>query len=195
MKIPVSFAMLAVLAPVAFGADDAHHAPLQAVPSPNQGLVTAITAVVVFVIVAAVLHVKVWPVIAGALDARSNKIREEIEAAEMARQQAKDALEQYQQSLAQARAEAQKMIEQARQQQTALAASLKAQADAELTAMRDRARKDIEAAKRAAVAEVYAEASNLGAMIAGKILKRQVTPADTQALVEESVTQLAASRN
>jgi F-type H+-transporting ATPase subunit b len=168
---------------------------LEAIPSAKQGWVTGLTAVIVFAIVAAILHLKVWPVIASALDARNAKIREEIEAAEMARQQAKDALEEYQQSLAQARAEAQKMIEQARAQQTALAASLKAQADAELAAMRDRARKDIEAAKRAAVAEVYAEASNLGAMIAGKILKRQVTPADTQALVEESVQQLATMKN
>jgi F-type H+-transporting ATPase subunit b len=67
---------------------------------------TAITALVVFAVVFAVLATKVWPTITKGLDERANKITGEIEAAENARKQAKDALEQYQQSLKQARAEA-----------------------------------------------------------------------------------------
>ncbi|CAG0966839.1 F-type H+-transporting ATPase subunit b [Phycisphaerales bacterium] len=175
---------------------EAHAAPSAApISGIAEGVATGLTALIVFALVFAVIAVKIWPTIAKGLDDRANKIREEIEAAEMARQQAKDALEEYQKSLADARAEAQKMIDAARQQQTALAAELKAQSDADLAALRDRARRDIETAKRTAVAEIYSEAANLGTMIASKILKRNVSGADTQSLVDESVKQLAAMKN
>jgi F-type H+-transporting ATPase subunit b len=188
-------ALAACLAPVALAADDTSGEVIEAMPNVKQGLYTGVTALVVFGIVFAILSMKVWPTIAKALDERANKIREEIDAAEMARKQAKDALEQYQKSLADARAEAQKMLESTRAQQQALAAELKAKSEAELSAMRDRARQDIEAAKRAAVAEVYNQAANLGAMIASKVLQRNVSAGDTNVLVEESLRQLETMKN
>lgn len=165
------------------------------VPSVAEGIVPAVVALIVFSLVLAIASQVVWPKISKGLSEREHKIRSEIEGAEMARQQAKDALEQYQKSLADARAEANKMLEATRAQQAALAADLKATAEKDLAEMRDRARKDIEAAKRAAVAEMYDHASGLGAMIASKILKREVNAGDTSALIEESLRQLQASKN
>jgi F-type H+-transporting ATPase subunit b len=158
-----------------------------------EGLATSITAVVVFMIVFAILAVKVWPVITKALDERAGKIKEEIESAELARKQAKDALDQYQKSLADARSEAQKMIEATRAQQATIASELKAKADVELAQMRERALKDIEAAKRAAVSEIYSHSTTLATAMASKILKRTINPGDTQQLVEESLAQLQAA--
>jgi len=175
-------------------ADEAHE-EVGAIPTVKQGLVTGITAIVVFLVVLVFLQIKVWPVITKALDERASKIKSEIEAAEQARQQAKDALEQYQKSLAQARTEAQKMLEQAKVQQLALSAELKAKADVELGQMRERATRDIETAKRAAIAEIYTHAANLAAHAASKILRREILPADNQALVDESVRQLQSTTN
>lgn len=173
-------------------ATHAEHGPTAGVlPSGPQAIVPMLVSIVVFVVVFLVLANKVWPVIVKGLKDREDKIREEIESAEMARQQAKDALEQYQQSLAQARAEAQKMLEQTRAQQAAMAAELKAKADKELAEMRDRAMRDIEAARRAAVAEIYSQQASLAAAIAGKILRREINSGDNQRLVEESLAQLA----
>lgn len=189
-------ALLAVLPAIALAAEDDHghaagHAEKAGVmPTLEQGIVPMLVSIGVFAVVFAVLAVKVWPNIVKGLNDRENKIREEIESAELARQQAKDALEQYQQSLAQARAEAQKMLEQTKAQQTALAAELKAKADAELGQMRERAMRDIDAAKRAAVSEIYSDAANIASMVAGKILRREIRPADQQALVEESLAKL-----
>jgi len=163
---------------------------LGALPNVKQGLITGITALVVFAVVFAILAVKVWPAITKALDERANKIREEIAAAEGARKQAKDALEMYEKSLAEARAEAQKMLEKTRSQQQALADELKAKADIELTAMRDRARRDIEAAKKAALQEIYAQTAAAATTIAGKILRREVNASDQKRLVEESMGEL-----
>ena len=190
---------LAVPALTLLAAEDPHaaagHEEVGAVPTVTQGLVTGITAIVVFLIVMTVLQLKVWPVISRALDERAGKIKSEIEAAEQARQQAKEALDQYNKSLAQARAEAQKMLEQTKAQQITLANELKAKADIELGAIRERATKDIEAAKRAAIAEIYNEATSLATIVASKILRREIRPEDQRQLVEESLRQLQSSRN
>lgn len=166
-----------------------------ALPNVKQGLVTGITAILVFLIVVAVLGAKVWPAISRGLDDRNDKIRSEIEAAEKARRQAAEALAQYESSLAQARAEAAKLIEQTKAQQTQLAAELRAKSEIELNAMRERAVKEIQQAKQAAVGELYADATNLATMVAGKILKREINSQDQQRLVEESLGQLQGMRN
>lgn len=166
-----------------------------ALPNVKQGLVTGITAIVVFLFVVAVLGAKVWPAISKGLDDRNDKIRSEIEAAEKARKQAAEALAQYEASLAQARAEAAKLIEQTKAQQTQLAAELRAKSEIELNAMRERAVKEIQQAKQAAVSELYSDATNLATMVAGKILKREINANDQQRLVEESLGQLQGMRN
>ncbi|HLP83245.1 MAG TPA: F0F1 ATP synthase subunit B [Phycisphaerales bacterium] len=179
----------------AFAADEHGAKEASPIPGINEGLMTAVAAVLVFLVCATVMGLKVWPLIAKGLDERAAKIQGEIEAAEMARAQAKDALEQYQQSLSQARAEAQKEIDKARAQAQAIAAELKTKADAELNAMREKAMRDIDNAKRAAVSEVYAQGSALASTMAGKILKREVNTNDTQRLLDESVRQLEGARN
>lgn len=167
----------------------------EAIATQKQGLFSAVTALVVFGIVFAVLATKVWPVIVRGLDERADKIKAEIEAAELARQQAKEALEQYQKSLAQANAEAKRMLDETKAQQQALAADLRAKADVELSQMRDRARRDIDAAKRTAINEIYTTSANLAADMAGKILQREWSPSDQQRMVEASLRELQTKGN
>jgi len=189
-------ALVAMAAPatMTFAADDAHD-KAGVIPTPAQGIMPMIVALVVFVSVFAFLAKFVWPQITKGLADRENKIRDEIESAEMARKQAKDALEQYQQSLSQARAEAAKMIESTKAQQTALAAELKAKADVELNQMRERALRDIESAKRAAVSEIYSESAVLASHMASRILRRQVNAEDQRALLEETLSQIQSMKN
>ncbi|MCW5777476.1 MAG: F0F1 ATP synthase subunit B [Phycisphaeraceae bacterium] len=177
--------------------DDAHAAKgdPSVIHAPNAGVMSGIMAVVVFLLVYMILATKVWPKIAKGLKEREEKIRQEIAAAEAARQQAADALAMYQQSLAEARAEAQKMLDETRSQQQKLAAELKAKADTELGQMREKALRDIEGAKRAALNEVYADTANLAAMVASKILRREINAADHQAFVDESLAELESVRS
>lgn len=177
-----------ILPAVAQAAEE--HESVEAIASMKQGVASAATALVIFCVVLAVLALKVWPVISKGLDDRATKIRSEIEAAEQAQKQAKAALEQYQRNLDEARAEAQKMLTDAKAQQQAIAADLKAKSDLELAAMRDKARRDIETAKRAALTEIYAEASTLATSIAAKILQREVGQHDQQRLVEQSLKEM-----
>lgn len=166
------------------------HEAVGAMPTVKQGLATGITALVVFALVAAFLLTFVWPKINKALEDRENKIRDEIESAERARKQAKDALDQYEKALASARAEAQAMLEKTRAEQRVLADELKATADAELGGMRERARRDIESAKKAAIQEIYSETANLATSIAGRVLQRELSVNDQRRLIDESMGQM-----
>lgn len=165
------------------------------IAAPKQGAITGVMALLVFVVVFAILYWKVWPKIEGGLDERATKIRDEIASAEAARKQAKMALDEYEKNLADARAEANKMLEETKAKQSELAAELRAKADAELGQMRERAMRDIDAAKKAALNEIYSESVGLATTMAGKILGREVTAGDQGRLVEESLAEMASSRN
>jgi len=153
-----------------------------------------VTAVVVFAIAFGILAVFVWPKITRALDDREKKIRDEIAAAEAAREQAKAALAQYEHSLAKAREEANQMIAKARADAKAVADELRARNESELADMKQRATREIEGARQAAIGSLHAEASNLAVAIARKILQREITTRDQQFLMEESVKELAKAR-
>jgi F-type H+-transporting ATPase subunit b len=197
--LPVSMPGAGTLTPVSVtAADDAYGegggSAKQDGPVPTvfEGLPSAITAIVVFGIVVLILSTAVWPKITAGLDDRANKIRSEIEAAEAARAQAKTALEEYEKSLAEARAESQKMFETTKAQQAELAAELRAKSDRELSSLRDRAMRDIESAKKQAISELYAESVALATAMASKILQREVSAADQDRLIEESLAELKA---
>ena len=164
----------------------AHEAP-KAIPSTHEGLATAITALVVFAVVFAILAVKVWPAISKGLDERAAKIKSEIDAAEQARVRAKQALAEYEKSLGEARNEAQKMIEQAKQAQAAHMAEMKTRNDAEIAAAKSKMLADIEAAKKQALADIYSQTATLATSVAGKILKRDITPGDQTRFLEEAI--------
>jgi F0F1-type ATP synthase membrane subunit b/b' len=57
-----------------------------------------------------------------------------------------------------------------------------------------RANADIEAARKAAVAELHAQSAALALDVASKILRRQVNDQDNQRLVQESLQELGSSR-
>lgn len=184
IRSAAAIAAALILSPIAMAAEEGASAN----PMRFQ-IVPFVSAIVVFGVVFFVLARFVWPKILGGLEEREKKIRSEVYAAEEARQRAAEAQKGFEKSLAEAREKADRMIEQTRAEQARLAADLRAQADIELSQMRDQARASIEAAKRAAISEIYAEAANLATNVAGKILEREVNAGDQRRLVEESVEQ------
>ncbi len=154
-------------------------------------LVSFITAILVFGVAFFILYKAVWPKLLKGLDERDGKIRGEILAAEEARKRADEALKEYERSLAQAKSEANAMVEQTKAEQSRLAAELRSQAETELNELRDSARRNIEAAKRAALAEIYQEASTLSIAVAEKILQREINERDQSRLVEETLAEIS----
>ena len=173
-------------------ADDAEHAAAKhAEVLDIANILPGITALVVFGIAFFYLYLKVWPQITKGLDDRQNKIREEIASAEASREKANAALAEYEASLATARKDAADMIANARTDAKAAAEELRVRNEADLSEMKDRASRDIDAAKRAAISELHAEAANLATSIATKILQREISSDDQQRLVDESLREMA----
>ncbi len=153
----------------------------------------AVTALVVFLLAFGFLYMKVWPKIAQGLEDRENKIRQEIESAEQAREQAKAALAEYERSLASAREEANAMIVKAKADAKAAGEQLRARNEADLVELKLRATRDIDSAKAAAIGELHTQAAMLAADIAAKILSRELTAQDQQRLINESLDELGAA--
>lgn len=154
-------------------------------------LLPFLTMLLVFGIVFLILRAKVWPKITEGLDNRERKLREEIRAAEEARESAKRALADYESNLAKAREEANAMIVKAKTDAKAAGDEMRARNQSELTELKTRATKEIESAKVAAIAELHAEAASLAVAVAGKILQREISAQDQQRLVEDSLRELA----
>ena len=153
-----------------------------------------VTSLVVFLTTFIILYLKVWPLITKGLDEREKKIRDALREADAAKVSAEASLAEYQENLASARVEANEMIAKAKTDATAVAEQLRTRNEAEMAVMRDRAGREIENAKRAALAELHGEAANLAAEIAGKILQREISTEDQQRLIDESLRELATAR-
>lgn len=146
-------------------------------------------AILVFLIVFAVLAKLAWPKILGGLEDREKKIREEIFAAEESRKKAAEMQAGFARELSAAKAESQRLIEQTRAEAARTAADLKIKAEAEIAQMREQALSSIEAAKKAAVQDIYNEAAGMATAAASKILERELNPADQARLIEHSLTE------
>lgn len=157
----------------------------------------AVTAIVVFLIAFTFLYLRVWPTILKGLDERNAKILGEIKAAEDARKQAKAAQTEFEKRLLEAREEATRLITQARTEAQRQAEVLRSKMEKETQERLALATAEIEGAKRQALLEIHDRAVGMATQIAGQILKREIAtnPGDQKRLVEESLQQLAGSRN
>ncbi len=188
---PLLLASLALAAPPA--GDPGAHAEL--LIKPQTAVPAMVAAIIMFAALYFVLKKLAWGAILTGLNDRETKIRTEIESAENARAQATKALDDYQRELAKARTEAGAMIQQARADAQRVGDELRSKNEAELTSMKNKAKEEIEAAKRAALNELYAQTAMLATQVAGRILHREIKPADHARLVEESLSQISGLGN
>ncbi len=171
-------------------------APAAAEEAPKGGLLdpdlgTALFTILVFVGLLVILRGAAWKPIIGGLKSREQAIRDSIEAAAKAKAEAERTTRELEAKMAEARQEAALQLQQAKADAVKVADSIRATAETESAALKDRTLRDIEAAKRQAVAEINIHAAELGTAVARKILQRSVTVDDQQRLVDESLAELA----
>jgi len=162
-------------------------------PGVNQGLITAIVTLIVFVTLVAILTKAAWGPISKGLSDRENKIRKDIQGAEQARGSAEAKLKEYQFSLAKAGDEVRAILDKATADATAAGTRIKMQAQQEAEENKERALRDIEASRVAAVAQIHEQAATLSTAIAEKILRRNLNVDDQRELVRQSLEQLSST--
>jgi len=146
-----------------------------------------IWTIISFVILLIVLKKVAWTPILKALDEREKGIKENIEAAKLAREEADRALADYQRKMAEAQAEAASVVSKARQDAERLREELIEKSKAESQALVERARKQIELESEAAIKAIRAEVAELAVVAAEKIINRTLTPEDHKRLAAEGL--------
>jgi F-type H+-transporting ATPase subunit b len=171
--------------------DDCHEAPNPLLPELNE----IIWGSVGFVIVFFFLSKYGYPAMKQAMNARTEKIRSDIAAAEAQNSEAEGLLAEYRAQLNDAKSEAGRIIEEARQSADALKRDAEARLQAELAEARTRAMDDIEAAKAHAMTDLRGEVTQLAIGAAEVVVQRNLDPATQTQLVEDYINQVAASRS
>jgi len=177
--------------PVAGTTTAAHEgieAPNPILPATNELIWGALS----FFVLLALMAKFAFPAATKMMQARTDRIRADLDAATAARTEAEGVLAEYQRQVADARTEANRIIEEARQTADTLRRDLMARAETEVAELRQRAAEDVNAAKARAMTDLRSEVTTLAIDLAEKVVGQNLDRATNEALVESFITQVGA---
>jgi F-type H+-transporting ATPase subunit b len=155
---------------------------------PDPGLF--VWTILTFLILVALLARFAWRPLLQALERRQATIAQSLEDAQRARQELERLQRESAQIMAQARAEAESMLARSRSDADALREELKQKARTEAAGIVKNAERQIQLETARAVQQIRHEAVDLSVAIASKILRRQVTREDNEALIQDALKQV-----
>ena len=123
-----------------------------------------------FVILFAFMWWKGFPAVKRAMDARSEKIRADLDAADTAKADALRTKSEYEAQLAEAKTAAAAVIDEARGQADQLRQDLQARAEADIAEQRARAAADIESSRRQAIDDLRSEVAAIAVGAAERVV-------------------------
>jgi F-type H+-transporting ATPase subunit b len=148
-----------------------------------------------FAVLLFLLYKYAYPPVKQAMEARTERIRAELQAADTAKADAQGVLDEYRAQLNDAKAEAGRIIEEARQAADAIKRDQEVRLQSELAELRQRAVADIDAAKANAMSDLRGEVALLAIGAAEAVVQRNLDPATQTQLVEDYINQVAAQRS
>lgn len=184
--------IVSAMATAAFAAEEAHKDVMPPISGEGAGqtYAQAVWVMIIFVILLAILYPTAWKNVLAGLKKREDKIRADIAAAEAARAKAELSLQEYTNQLTTAEQKVRDLIGTATADAERIATNIRMQAQQESEVIKEKATKDIDAARRQALQEIYAQTAELSTSIAEKILRRNLNADDQRELVNQSLEQL-----
>jgi F-type H+-transporting ATPase subunit b len=159
--------------------------------SPFAGdLGNALWTLLVFGLVVFVLGRFAWRPILHGLQQREQFIRASLEQARRDRDEAEALLREYTEKLTAARAEATAIVEEARRDADVVRRHVEEEANTEAGRIVERSKREITLAAEAAKKDLFAESARLAVEIAGKLLAREIQPADRERMVRDSLGEI-----
>ena len=155
---------------------------------PASATIWVFLAVVLFLI--ALAYFGVHKQIAGALDARADKIRDELDEARRLREEAQTLLASYQRQQKEAEAQADEIVKQARQDAEAMAINARKDLAERLERRAAQAEAKIANAEAKAMAEVKSKAADMALGAAEKMIRSGTKATDHAALVKDGIAQM-----
>lgn len=167
--------------------DDCQEAPSLILPELDELVWGAISFTALFLL----LRRYAYPAIKRSMEARSERIRKDLQAAEAQREEAEQMRAEYQAQLNDARNEAARIIEEARQTADHLKRDQETRLQTELTELRARAASEIDTAKARALTDLRGEVAALAIGAAETVVQRNLDPETQTQLVEDYINQVA----
>lgn len=180
----LAFGVLAILA----AGGGAHGDELGFSADPN-ALKLTLWTLLTFVCVLVILWKFAWGPILQALKQREDGIRHDIESAQQERSRAEDLKGNYEKKLEQARDEVVEIVAEGKRDATRLKDDLLAEARTEAAAIKTRAQRETDLAEAAAFERVWDTAAELSTHLAGRVIGRELSASDHQALIAEVISQ------
>ena len=170
--------------------DDCQKAPSPLLPGKNEILWGSASFLV--------LLIAVWkfgvPAVKNMEQAREDRIRNDLEGAEKAKNEAEAEKAQYLAQISGAKEEAWRLIEEARQAAESVRVDLIARAEQEANDIRARAQADIANQTTQAMAQLRTDVASLSIDLAGRIVERNLDSDTNRQLVDSFIDQVAGSR-
>jgi len=149
-----------------------------------------IWTIVCFLITLFVLKRYAFGPIQKLIDERRERIRQSLEEADHAREEARRLLEEHRKLIGQAKTEAEEILVEARKVSDANARRMREETEADRQRRLEDTRKQIEAETRRALEQIREEVAELSLVAAEKVTRKSLDDADHRRLIEEAVGEL-----
>ncbi len=146
-----------------------------------------LVSIVQFLVLFFLLRRFLWGPITQTLDARAQRIKEGLEAADAAKREREQMTAEVERLLGEARREANAIAERATKAAEAAAADIRTEARAEADRIRERARADSQQLHDQALAQLRGEVAGLAVLAASRILGKEVDVSTHWSLIERSL--------
>ena len=160
---------------------------------PDPGLF--IWTIVTFLVLVALLAKFAWRPLLEALERRQQTIAKALDDAQKARLELERLQRESAEMMAAARVEAEAIVSRSRADAAQLGEELKQKARADAAGIVKNAEKQIQMETARALQQIRSEAVDLSVTIASKILQRNVSKADNEGLIQETLKQVEARRD
>ena len=163
--------------------EDCHEAPSPIIPEPAEFVWGSISFLVLLILMSKFAY----PALKKSMDARSNRIRQDLDEADKVKAEAETVLADYQRQMGDARNEANRIIEEARQTADQLRRDLMQRAEAEVAELRQRARDDINSAQERAIADLRSRVGEMAIELAEKVVEANLDRDTNMALIDRYI--------
>lgn len=160
------------------------------IPPSRDTIVSAVWVLIIFCVMLAILYKTAWKQVLAGLKAREQRIRQDITDAEAARTRAESTLREYNTQLAGAEGRVREMLAKASADAEKIATSIRMQAQQEAEEIKERTSRELDAARKQAMAEFRQYAATVATSAAEQILRRNLNEQDQLDLVNRSLDQL-----
>jgi F-type H+-transporting ATPase subunit b len=149
-----------------------------------------IWTIVCFLVVLFVLKRYAFAPIQKTIDDRRERIRDAIDEADKARQEARELLEEHRKLIGQAKTESEEILADARRVAESQRERVRAETEEDRLRRLEETRRQIEQATQQALGEIREEVGRLSLLAAEKITRKSLTGADQSRLIDEALAEI-----